>query len=339
MEHHNRPLITFTIVAYNQEQYIREAVAAAFAQTYSPLEIVLSDDHSRDATFSIMEQMAADYRGPHKVVCNRNPENFGIGKHVNRIMEISSGEIIVSSAGDDVSHPDRAEKIFDAFERGGARTRSVYSNNIIIDETGREKGVRFAEPVDPALLRLQHIINGDFGIIDGCSHAWKREVFEVFGPLVTPVTCEDSTIGFRSALLGDIVYLHEPLMKHRRHSANTWAYENVTENTVKLIRFQLSERDAILRNWLHDLELMRSTGRNASEELNRYGELTAKRIKENRKEIIAFEGNTFNKIGYILKKAVHGAPISQIRHELGVLIFPKIYNRYMLMRSQHRKAK
>jgi len=30
----DRPLVTFALFAYNQEQYIREAVEGAFSQTY-----------------------------------------------------------------------------------------------------------------------------------------------------------------------------------------------------------------------------------------------------------------------------------------------------------------
>ena len=52
-----KPLLTFAIAAFNQEAFIREAVEAAFAQTYSPLEIVLSDDCSKDRTFDIMKEM------------------------------------------------------------------------------------------------------------------------------------------------------------------------------------------------------------------------------------------------------------------------------------------
>lgn len=33
----DRPLITFALFAYNQEQYIEEAVQGALSQTYSPL--------------------------------------------------------------------------------------------------------------------------------------------------------------------------------------------------------------------------------------------------------------------------------------------------------------
>ena len=45
----DRPLVTFALFAYNQEKYIREAVEGAFAQTYAPLEIILSDDCSTDS--------------------------------------------------------------------------------------------------------------------------------------------------------------------------------------------------------------------------------------------------------------------------------------------------
>ena len=67
-----RPLVTFALFSYNQEQFIRQAVESAFAQTYSPLEIILSDDFSSDGTFEIMQEMVAAYSGPHRVVLNQN---------------------------------------------------------------------------------------------------------------------------------------------------------------------------------------------------------------------------------------------------------------------------
>ena len=71
--HRNKPLVTFIVISYNQEAFIRDGVEGAFSQTYSPLEIVLSDDCSRDRTFEIMQELAAAYRGPHRVILNRNP--------------------------------------------------------------------------------------------------------------------------------------------------------------------------------------------------------------------------------------------------------------------------
>ena len=60
--HPNRPLITLGLIAYKQDRFIREAVASALAQTYSPLQIVLSDDASPDSTFEIMREGALSLR-------------------------------------------------------------------------------------------------------------------------------------------------------------------------------------------------------------------------------------------------------------------------------------
>ncbi len=57
-----RPLVSFVLLAYNQERYVEEAIAGAFAQDYSPLEIILSDDCSTDGTYAIMQRMAAGLR-------------------------------------------------------------------------------------------------------------------------------------------------------------------------------------------------------------------------------------------------------------------------------------
>jgi cellulose synthase/poly-beta-1,6-N-acetylglucosamine synthase-like glycosyltransferase len=62
------PLITLFVYAFNHEKFIREAVEGAFAQTYNPLEIILSDDCSTDRTYEIMQEMAERYSGPHKVI-------------------------------------------------------------------------------------------------------------------------------------------------------------------------------------------------------------------------------------------------------------------------------
>jgi len=104
-----KPLLTFCVGAYNHERFIEKAVEGAFAQTYSPLQILLSDDCSSDKTFEIMSAMAAAYRGPHKIILNRNDRNLGLAGHVNRAAELMGGELLILSAGDDISLAHRSE--------------------------------------------------------------------------------------------------------------------------------------------------------------------------------------------------------------------------------------
>ncbi len=242
-----RPLITFALISYRDERYIREAVEGAFGQTYQPLEVILSNDCSPDNTFGIMRAMAAEYRGPHRIVLNRNAENLGTAGHINRIMELSRGELIVIAAGDDVSLPDRTLHLYKAYRASNGRAKSLNSASVVIDEEGRTRYV-FREHQPEERYRLERMDSFRY-ILTGCTHAWSREVFDTFGPLQTPLSCEDMVIPFRSALLGEIVYVDEPLVKYRQHNGNLWP-----KDVLALEKFFAVQSVAICRNWLRDLD-------------------------------------------------------------------------------------
>ena len=91
-----------------------------------------------------MQEMAAAYRGPHRIILNRNPTNLGHARHVERIMEISSGAFIVESAGDDISLPERTERLVAAWLASGRRAHAVHSEKQDIDADRREDGLRAA---------------------------------------------------------------------------------------------------------------------------------------------------------------------------------------------------
>ena len=96
----NKPLVSLTIICYQAEKYIKEAIEGALAQTYSPLEIIFSDDASTDNTFAIIEEQLKNYTGPHHIVLNRNDVNMGIGAHVSKVwFDIAKGDWIIVSAG------------------------------------------------------------------------------------------------------------------------------------------------------------------------------------------------------------------------------------------------
>ena len=103
----DRPLVTILFLAYQQAQWARASAEACLAQTGGPYEIILSDDHSSDGTFEILQQVAADYRGPHRVVVRQSPQNVGIGRHYNDLVALAQGELLVTMAADDFSVPDR----------------------------------------------------------------------------------------------------------------------------------------------------------------------------------------------------------------------------------------
>ncbi len=217
-----RPLVTFALFAYNQEKYIREAIEGAFAQTYEPLEIILSDDCSTDRTFEIMEKMAATYEGPHRLIVRRNPFNMGTALHVQLAFDASKGVLFVVAAGDDISDASRTAKLFFAWNQAKRPQGVVHSGRLsFIDGERRPIGRNAANNSS-----VQH------KVLAGYSHsrwlpaaaptcAYTREVFEYFGPLLGGSIIEDAPLLLRAALLGEFVFCEDPLVYQRLHDSHS----------------------------------------------------------------------------------------------------------------------
>ena len=221
-----RPLATFYVIAYNQARFVRHAVQAALAQTYSPLEVLLSDDCSTDGTFEIIQEVVSQYSGPHKVIVNRNDRNLGLSEHVNRIIALAHGELIIAADGDDLSEPQRAERCVEAWLNNGKPAALVSAIEFIdadgnISTKGEEWFSQFLpienETQTASLLRF--CSRGSPRLIS-CSAAWTKEMFDAFGPMSPGLWFEDDVITVRAWLFDRIVFLQDVLVSYRQHESN-----------------------------------------------------------------------------------------------------------------------
>ena len=128
--------VSVILIAYNQECFVRDACESILSQSCEPIEIILSDDCSTDETFSIMQDIVGNYSGPHRVILRRNERNLGLVEHINTVVNLCSGEIIVYAAGDDISVNDRVLRTVDLFDNSSALI--VHSGVMEIDELGKE---------------------------------------------------------------------------------------------------------------------------------------------------------------------------------------------------------
>jgi glycosyltransferase involved in cell wall biosynthesis len=228
-ESNPKPLLTFTICAYNQEQFIREAVEGAFVQTYSPLEIILSDDCSKDRTFEIMCELAEAYRGPHQVILNRNFTNLGLAGHSNRLAQLAHGQLLVGAAGDDVCLPNRVEMIYQAWEHSGRRAMAIQSGFIAIDEKGAvldelsECNTTGKIEFNEQRATLESYIHTLRPGIIGCALACNPSIFSTFGPLPEALIHEDNVVVLRALCLGPLLFINIPLVKRRFHENNLYS--------------------------------------------------------------------------------------------------------------------
>ncbi len=167
-----------------------------------------------DDTWGEIQRAVAGYNGPHRVVLNRNPVNLGIGAHLSHLVALSQGELLFVAAGDDVSVPQRCERVVATWLDSNKRLDLIASALVDMDEQG---GVhQTITPSDLAsyrnaadwLARPPHVV--------GAAQAWTRRLFERFGPLPQGVVAEDLIMVFRAIVSGGAITLNEPLVRYRR---------------------------------------------------------------------------------------------------------------------------
>jgi len=199
-----KPLVSVALMTYNQEKYVKDALLSVLHQTYENLEIIVSDDCSKDETWSVVRSEIDAYRkngGVHnRIVLNRNETNLGVAKHFESILSKCHGMYVVCQAGDDVSLPQRIEAIVDAFKKN-PRASVVSHAAVGIDDRGNQIGTGVMRT--SALLPL------------GAMMAYLRRVYADFGPIVETGAWEDDVYARRAQMIGDEVSIDTVLIKYR----------------------------------------------------------------------------------------------------------------------------
>ena len=229
-------LVSFCLITYNQENFIEDAINGAFSQDYDNLEIIISDDGSTDKTYDIAKKLVDNYKGPHKVILNKNNPNLGIREHCNKLLyELAKGEYVLLAAGDDVSEPERTKeyvKIFNQFPQ----ITSISCKSLEVDEE--------LHPIDDneefdgsySIYTIDDYISfKDFLIKSGDSRGLRRCVIERFPPLQYP-KAEDLYLFIRSFLSGSVCYIRKPLVLRRHHNNNVSAQKTDRDSLKRLVK-------------------------------------------------------------------------------------------------------
>jgi glycosyltransferase involved in cell wall biosynthesis len=224
----NRPLVTLYVLSYNRRTYIRSALESAFAQTYSPLEIVISDNCSTDGTFEIISEMVVAYKGPHTIVVNRNETNIGLIGNVNKVFSLARGELLVMQCDDDISLPCRVEILVEEWCRVDRQPYVVCSSYTYLRRDGSQcDRQRFSwgktgiesRSIEEVLLHYAY---------RGSSAAYRPEVMTAFGEVVVDGCYDDMVLFSRGRMLGNILLIKDSLLLYREGglSANTGTVES-----------------------------------------------------------------------------------------------------------------
>lgn len=200
------------MLTYNQAGTVADAVRAAVAQNGPLEEILISDDCSSDQTFDVIKRTVENYNGPHKVVLNQNPKNLGINKHLNVLNQLSSGNVIIAASGDDISLPDRSERIIRVFET--ERTMLVHSDAIVENSLGEPASHPFRNALFFHSTDVKRAAVSK-ALYLGATCAWHKDLYAKYGPMPENQVFDDLILGFRAALEEGVHTISEPLIRYR----------------------------------------------------------------------------------------------------------------------------
>ena len=105
------PPLSIVVAARNEERDIEEALRSLLALDYAPLEVIVVNDRSTDATGSILEKISLDHPGLQVLHLEVLPEKW-LGKNhaLQQGAMIASGEYILFTDADVVFQPDSLQR-------------------------------------------------------------------------------------------------------------------------------------------------------------------------------------------------------------------------------------
>jgi glycosyltransferase involved in cell wall biosynthesis len=255
------PAASLLLFAYNHEAFIEAALLSALRQDLDDYELVIVDDASTDRTRAIIaDVLAREESAGRRIKTIFHERNQGVLAAVNAAMAQAAGEIFVMMAGDDVSMPDRLRRTLRIFA-DAPEVQLAYGEVAFIDERGallRSPPVggtsrRFAYP----RARLGRIYAG--ALPCGASAAYRRRLFDVFGPMGAGSHGEDNCYWVRALLLGEVHHDPACFIQWRQHAANLSNYQADAGDAWRPRHLEWMEKHAGMSvQWLKDIAVARS---------------------------------------------------------------------------------
>lgn len=214
----NNPKVSVLLLAYNQRLYIAQALLSVLSVDYDNVELIISDDASQDGTAEIIDSIVAQYKGNKSVIVNKNSVNMGIGGHINKLLKIASGDLIVFAAGDDVTYKHRVARIVEEWVIDGCKADAICSSADVIDPQGKTIGVLKSGKIGS---NMSSELKYFFGGFLGCTEAVTKRMVDVFNDFSNEVIggnsviSEDRIFAFRAYVTGGILCIPDRLVAYR----------------------------------------------------------------------------------------------------------------------------
>jgi glycosyltransferase involved in cell wall biosynthesis len=241
------PKVSIVIPVYNGENYMREAIDSALAQSYKNIEVIVVNDGSKDGGKT--EEIAKGYGN---LIRYFSKPNGGVATALNLAIKEMTGDYFSWLSHDDIYYPNKIEVQVKFIEQQKAPV-ILYSDIEMIEEESKMINITRYPHIDPKHFRVALVKDS---IINGCTLLIPKICFETHGVFNECLRyTQDYDLWFR--LSEKYWFIHQPevLVKSRQHPQQ----DSRAKNTESI-----KECNEIEIEFLHKLgteEIIAATGK------------------------------------------------------------------------------
>ncbi len=212
--------VSVVLRTFNHEAFIAQAIESVLIQRAQfPFHLVIGEDCSTDRTREIVSAYAERY--PELITAILPERNLGHGEIFRRALEAATGELIAYLDGDDYwTSPAKLARQVDYLERNPGCASCFHDVSLVYDRAGIPSGAT-SPGFGEGQFGLEQIVMECF--VPAPAMMFRRGVARGLRPWVFDSAWIDWLIHIRSAELGSIGYLPEPLAAYRVHQGGMFS--------------------------------------------------------------------------------------------------------------------
>ena len=258
----DNPLVTIICLSYNHEKFVVETLNSVMNQNYSPIELIIVDDCSLDATKSIIEDWLLSHSDVRFIA---NEVNLGNTKSFNNALKIAKGEYIIDLAADDLMLPNGIQMQIDTFQNTTFKNLGiVYGNAEIINENGSFNSYYFPIDANGTVISKRKTGNIYASVLStgdsicSVSTLIKKEVFDFLGGYDETLGYEDLDSWIRASRVYEFDFIDAILIKKRIVSNSLGTHFFKKKNKINVSTYKILRKALKLnRSKVEDLALQK----------------------------------------------------------------------------------
>ena len=216
-------MISVCIATYNGEKFIKEQLKSILFQIGKDDEIIVSDDHSTDATWQLIESIADQ-----RIKLLTNERKSGVTGNFENALHHAMGDYIFLSDQDDVWLPNKVDVMMKWLQQYPYVVSDCYVTDTQLNIVSNTRYTRQSN-----ITKNKYLAFLKSTPYQGSCAAFRCEVLNKALPFPKGIQSHDRWIGFVAAFYFSVGFCPESLMYYRRHSETaSTATEGCSSNSL-----------------------------------------------------------------------------------------------------------